>query len=223
MVASDLTGYRSFAFLGTGGVAYATTFFMPTIFLEFKWTAQLAQVMTIPVYAATVVTTLITAYFSDKYKHRYGFVLAGALLATVGYGILLGQQGLARGIKYAAVYMIYIGHYMGAPVCLAWMANNMSGHWKRAIGSAFQVMIGNIGGIVSSNIFLGNESPSYPTGYGTAFSIMWLGTLCATAMFFLMRKENRDRDAGKQDRKLERPEEEVKNMGDYHPSFRFTL
>jgi len=196
---------------------------MPTILLEFNWTAQMAQVMTIPVFAATTVTTLITAYFSDRYKHRFGFLFAGALLATVGYGILLGQKGLHRGVKYAAIYMIYIGHYMGAPVSLAWMANNMSGRWKRSIGSATQIMVGNIGGIISSNIFLANESPWYPTGYGTAFSVMWLGTIGATVMFFLLRKDNKERDAGKQDWKLERPEEEVKNMGDYHPSFRFTL
>src|SRR4051812_26320384 len=104
---------------------------------------------------------------------------------------------------------------MGAPISLAWMANNVSGHWKRAFASALQITVGNLGGIMSSNIFLTQESPRYPTGYGTAFAVMWVGVIAATAMVYMMARENRARAAGKQDWKLQRPEEEVKNMGDY--------
>ena len=210
-------------YMGIGTTGYATTFFMPTIFVEFKWAAESAQVHTIPVYVVAAVGMLLTSWFSDRLKHRYGFILSGALIATLGYGLLLGQQNLSRDTKYAAVFLVCLGGYIAQPMLLAWLANNVSGHWKRAFASGIQVTIGNIAGIIGSNIFLNNESPRYPTGYGTALGMLWLGTIAATSMFLLMRRENRLRDAGRRDHRLSEPEENVYNMGDNHPSFRFTL
>ncbi len=209
--------------MGIGTTGYAVAFFTPSILLEFGWSAQLAQIHTVPVHAVASVGMIGAAWLSDRLKHRYGFIVTGTLIATVGYCILLNQTGLSRDTKYAAIFLIGLGGYMAIPILLAWLANNLSGHWKRAFGSAIQVALGNMAGIISTNIFLADESPKYPTGYGTAFGMLWLGALAATIMFVLMWNENRKRAAGQMDGRLEQPEEEVKNMGDYHPSFRFTL
>lgn len=209
--------------MGIGTTGYATTFFMPTVLLEFGWAAQSAQWHTVPVYVVACGGMLITSWLSDRLRHRYGFILGGAVIATVGYVILLDQVGLSRDVKYAAVFLVTLGCYIGMPVALVWVANNMSGQWKRSFGSSIQVMLGNIAGIIGANIFLTSESPRYPTGYGTAFGLLWMGVLAATAMFVLMWRENKKRAAGERDDRLNRPQEEVDNMGDYHPSFRFTL
>lgn len=209
--------------MGVGTTGYATTYFMPTILNEFGWAAQTAQIRTIPVYVVSAAGMLFAAWASDRMRQRYLWIVIGTLIATIGFGILLGQTGLSRDTKYAAIFLVSLGGYMSTPIALAWMANNMSGHWKRAFGSGFQITLGNIAGIIASNIFLAWESPKYPTGYGVTFAMMWLGTIAATVLYFLLRRENAARDAGKRDDRLERPEEEVSNMGDYHPSFRFTL
>jgi len=209
--------------MGIGTTGYAITFFMPTILNELKWEAQSAQVHTIPCYVVAAAGLLISAYFSDRLKHRYGFIMIGVAIASTGYIMLLNQGELSRDAKYAAVFFVTLGGYMSTPIPLGWLANNTSGHWKRAFGSGLQVMIGNCAGLIGSNIFLVSESPQYRTGYGTAFGMLLFGAACATAMEVLMWKENRDRAAGRQDYKLQRPAEEVNNMGDYHPSFRYTL
>ncbi|KAK3940242.1 major facilitator superfamily domain-containing protein [Diplogelasinospora grovesii] len=213
----------SLIYMGIGTTGYATTFFMPTILLEFQWTAASAQVHTIPVYVVSAAGMLLAAWASDRLKQRYVFILLGSIIATIGYGILLGQAGLSRDTKYAAVFLICLGGYIATPIALAWLANNVSGHWKRSFGSGLQITLGNIAGIIGANIFLTTEQPRYPTGYGTAFGMLWMGTLAATAMYFLMRRENLKRDAGERDSRLNQPVEEVSNMGDHHPSFRFTL
>ncbi|KAL1873468.1 hypothetical protein VTK73DRAFT_916 [Phialemonium thermophilum] len=213
----------SLMYMGIGTTGYATTFFMPTILLEFHWTAESAQVHTIPVYVVSAAGMLSIAYISDRLKHRYGFIMLGVFIATVGYAMLLGQEHLSRNAKYAAVFLVCLGGYISTPMLLAWLTNNVSGHWKRSFGSGIQVMLGNIAGIIGANIFLINESPKYPTGYGTAFGMLWMGAIAATIVFFLMLRENRKRDAGERDSRLTDPNEDPTNMGDYHPSFRYTL
>jgi sugar phosphate permease len=222
-----ITDYKiwlaAFLYMGVSVAGLSGTFFLPTILKEFGWTAREAQIRTIPVYAFAAGTMLGGAWLSDRTKHRFGFILTGALMATLGYAMLLAQEGKSRDYKFGAVFPIFGGAYMITPMCLAWLQNNLSGQWKRAFGSSIQVMVGNIAGIIGANIFLLDEAPTYKTGYAVSLSFMWLGAICATAMFGLMWRENKKRDAGERDHILQLPEEQRNNLGDHHPSFRFTL
>lgn len=213
----------SFIYMGVGVPGYAAAFFLPTILNEFGWEAQEAQVRTIPVYAFAAGMMLLGAWASDFLKHRYGLIVFGASLTTIGFGMLLNQEGYSRDYKFAAVFLVFGGGYMITPMALGWMQNNLSGHWKRAFGSSIQVTIGSFAGLIGSNIFLAKEAPHYTSGYGTALGTMWLGVACATTMCFFMWRENKKRAAGERDDRLALPEEDRNNMGDWHPSFRFTL
>ncbi|KAI1346912.1 MFS general substrate transporter [Xylaria sp. FL0043] len=213
----------SLLYLGVGVTGYSLVFFMPTILVEFGWKARDAQVHSIPVYAVTAVAMVLVAWLSDRCRHRYAFVMLGCCTATIGYAILLAQEGLSREVKYGALFFASIGGYIATPMALAWLANNVAGHWKRAFGAGIQVTVGNIVGVVAANIFVDREAPRYTTGYGVALGLNWLGGIAATALFVGMLIENRKRDAGKRNYRLSRPAEEVQNMGDDHPSFRFTL
>ncbi|KAF7533963.1 hypothetical protein G7054_g6650 [Neopestalotiopsis clavispora] len=213
----------SLIYMGIGTTGYAITFFMPTILNEFGWVASEAQVRTIPVYAVSAVCMLVAAYLSDRCRHRYGFLMFGCLVATVGYSLLLHQSSLSQESRYAALFLVSLGGNMATPMSLAWLSNNVSGHWKRAFSSGFQVTIGNLAGIIGTNIFLPSEAPRYSTGYGVSLGMLWLGAMSATAMFVGLWLENRKRSRGKRDDRLALPDDKVKNMGDYHPSFRFTL
>ncbi|KAJ6119017.1 Major facilitator superfamily domain general substrate transporter [Penicillium samsonianum] len=223
-----------FLYMGVSVAGLSGTFFLPTILNEFGWKAQQAQVRTIPIYVFAAGMMIIGAWASDRLKHRFGFIIAGALMTTVGYSMLLNQVGKSREYKFGAVFPIFGGAYMIAPMCLGWLQNNLSGRWKRAFGASIQVMVGNVAGIIGANIFLISESPvpgpngqvytgrPYVTGYSVSLALMWFGAISATAMFFLMRRENKKRTAGERDQILDLPEEERNNLGDHHPSFRFT-
>ncbi|OTB04980.1 hypothetical protein M426DRAFT_57656 [Hypoxylon sp. CI-4A] len=210
-------------YLGLGITGYATTFFMPTILREFGWTARDAQIHTIPVYAVSAVGMVTVAYLSDRFKHRFGFIILACVISTVGYSMLLAQGSLSSEAKYAAVFLVSLGGFICPPIALAWLANNVAGHWKRSFASAIQVALGNICGIVAALIYQQDEAPRYPTGYSTSLALMWVGGAAALTMFVGMLVENRMRDAGKMDSRLSRPKQELENMGDYHPSFRYTL
>lgn len=105
---------------------------------------------------------------------------------------------------------------------MGWLSNNMAGHYKQSVASAMQIGFGNCGGLVASNVFYDSEKPRYPTGYGVSLGMVWIcGVACVLFFRFLVR-ENRVRRAGGRDYLYELPSEELENLGDDHPAFRFT-
>ncbi|KAI0202889.1 MFS general substrate transporter [Astrocystis sublimbata] len=213
----------SLANFGLGGAPMSITFFIPTILAEFGWTARQAQIHSVPIFVAAAFWMLFISWLSDRSRHRYGFIMFGFVVTIVGFSLLLCQDKLSRDVKYAALFLIAIGGFPQIPFTLTWLANNISGHWKRAFSSSMEVALGNISGPVMTSVYLEREALRYPTGYGTALALTLLGGIAATVMFVGLLLENRARDAGKRDHRLHRPAEEVENMGDHHPSFRFTL
>lgn len=90
---------------------------------------------------------------------------------------------------------------------------------KRAISSAFQVGFGNLGGIVASNVYVTKEAPLYPTGYGSSLGLLWVCAAACTVLFLGVTVENKKRDRGERNHRLEEPDAD--NLGDDHPHFRF--
>lgn len=202
---------------------YGTSFFIPSILKQLGWTSNRAQVMSVPIYVVAAVVALISALCSDKLKHRYGFIMLGIFVATIGYILLLDQKAIPVSARYFALYLVVTGGYIAQPIVLGWLSNNMSGHYKRAISSAMHIGFGNIGGIVASNIYLNAQAPTYPLGFGMSLGMIWLCGLACTALACGILLENRKRDKGGRDYRLELPREERENLGDDHPRFRFGI
>lgn len=208
-------------YFGVVNTGYSVSFFTPTILKELGWTSVRAQVLSIPIYTVSCFFTLLTAFFADRLRHRYSFTMIGVLVATVGYAILLAQKHVPVGARYLAVYFITVGGYITQPVTLVWLNNNMGGHYKRSISSALQVGIGNCGGIVASNIYITTQAPTYHVGYGVSLGLLWICGLACTVFFVGLRTENKKRDKGGRDERYGLPEEELENIGDDHPRFRY--
>jgi cyanate permease len=207
-------------YFGIVNTGYAGSFFIPTIVKELGYTSSAAQVRSIPIFVVATVTALCTAWITDRMKHRYTFCMIGLVISSIGYILLLNQQNLSAGVKYFALFLIVPGGYITQPITLVWLANLMSGHYKRSVSSAVQVGFGNIGGIVASNVFLTRESPKYRTGYGTSLGLLWICGAACTALFFLVKRENRKRERGERDHRLGGVDAD--NLGDDHPLFRLT-
>jgi hypothetical protein len=82
-----------------------------------------------------------------------------------------------------------------------------------------QIGIGNCGGIVASNIFITAQAPRYPVGYGVSLGMLLMCGLACTVFFYGLKAENKARDSGKRDHRYQ--EDDLNNMGDDHPDFRF--
>jgi uncharacterized protein with PQ loop repeat len=115
--------------------------------------------------------------------------------------------------------MLVTGGYITQPVLLGWLSNTMSGHYKRSISAAIQIGIGNVVGIVASNVFLAEEAPQYWTGLSVSLSMVWLCGVSCTIFYFLAIRENKKRDRAERDYRLQEPD--AMNMGDDHPHWRY--
>ncbi|RBR25028.1 uncharacterized protein FIESC28_02152 [Fusarium coffeatum] len=208
------------AYFGILNNGYAGSFFIPTILREMGYAAERAQVLTIPVYVVATIGCLSAAYLADRLRHRYTFTIVGALVTTVGYVLLLLQQNVPTAARYFSLFMLVTGGYITQPVLLGWLSNTMSGHYKRSISSAIQIGIGNVGGILASNVFLAEEAPEYWTGLGVSLGMVWLCGISCTIFYFLAIRENKKRDRGERNHRLQ--ESDAMNLGDDHPHWRYT-
>ena len=138
---------RIFMYMGIVTTGYSGSFFTPTILKQLGWTSVRAQVMSIPIFIVATILALSAALLSDKLKHRFGFIIFGCCVATAGYSILLSMTHVAVGVRYFAVFLVVGGGYIAQPITLVWLNNNLGGHYKRGVGAAMQVGIGNIGGV----------------------------------------------------------------------------
>lgn len=178
-----------------------------------------AQLRTIPIYVVATVLCLGAAYLADRTRHRYTYTVVGVAVATTGYVMLLCQSSIPLGARYFALFLIVGGGYMSQPVVLGWLANVVSGHYKRSVASAFQVGVGNVGGFVSSNVFLDREAPYYTTGYSVSLGMMAICAIFCTILYIGVIRENKKRDRGERDYRLQKPDAD--NLGDDHPEWRF--
>lgn len=208
---------------------YATALFIPSIVNSLGYNGIQSQVHSIPIWIVASVVTFVVALLTDRLKHRYGFIMFGVVFASVGYIILLCQgplhtgQGLSLQVRYMAVFFVTTGCYIVQPVSIVWFANNLGGHYKRAVGLAIQIGFGNIGGIVASNVFNRNYAPRYFIGYGVSLAFMIFCGVMSTAFAVGLTMENKKRDEGKRDDRLQLDESVLDNMGDDDPRFRFSL
>jgi len=226
-------------YMGVVNTGYATSFFIPTIIEEMGYTATMSQVRSIPIFIVAAVAALIVAWMTDRMKHRYAFTIAGVVVGGIGYVVLLWQENVSVGVRYMACFFITTGGYMTQPVTWVWLNNvclfprifpsstsniiqNMGGHYKRAIATALQIGLGNAGGIVASNVFITKQAPRYKTGYGTSLAMLLMCGVMCTVFYVGLKRENRKRDSGGRDYRFHKEREELENMGDDHPGFRFT-
>lgn len=206
-------------FFGVVNMNYSTNFFNPIILVEMGYRAVNAQVRLIPIYAVAAAVCLSFAWTSDRVKHRYGFITFGVAVGSIGFILLLCQSALPVGAKYFALFLLVSSGYIVQPLSVAWLMNNVGGHYKRAFASAAQIGWGNAGGIVASNIFLDAEAPGFVTGYRVSLALLLMTGGMGMAMLVLLRRENRRRARGERDYLLSGPQ--AHNLGDDAPSYRY--
>ncbi|KIW19616.1 hypothetical protein PV08_00189 [Exophiala spinifera] len=197
------------------------SFFMPTIIKEFGYSSSMAQVFTIPVWTACAVVTIGVGWLSDHLRKRAVFIYLGCGVTTVAYILLVCQQHFSIGVKYMSIFIMGSGVFTMQPISVIWILSNLSGHYKRSVGSAAVLGFGSIGSIIASNIFLSREAPTFRTGYAVSFAFIGLEALLCTGYLLGLRRENRKRDSGERDWRLSLPQDEIDNLGDDHPEFRF--
>ncbi|PVH21723.1 hypothetical protein CXQ85_000713 [Candidozyma haemuli] len=204
---------------------YGVSLFTPTIVKNLGYTSTKAQLMSAPVYIVAAIFCIFQAWVSDRVGLRTPFMIFNLICIAVGYSICLAlSPTTSPGAVYAGVYIMALGIYSAFPLVVIWFSNNLAGSYKRAVGMAFQIGIGNFAGAFSSNFYREQDAPEYTLGHALelGFSLMGLLFTFITIAGYVAsnRKKKRNLAAGKYDGI---PPEELVKMGDKSPHFVYRL
>ncbi|KAI6041658.1 MFS general substrate transporter [Pisolithus marmoratus] len=168
--------------------AYGITFFLPTILNDFGYSVPISQLLTVPIFVIATIIMITVAHFSDSMKLRSPFIISLEFVGLIGYIIQITDA--SAGVKYFGTYLAVIGLYAGVPCAVGWLANNLHGRYKRAVGTAIQVGMGNLGGIIASYVFRIQDEPHFILGFAIQIGLMCMGLFAAAALLYAYHRSN---------------------------------
>ncbi|KII95429.1 hypothetical protein PLICRDRAFT_98827 [Plicaturopsis crispa FD-325 SS-3] len=197
-----------------------------TLFLPFGFNTAISQLLTVPPYVFASILLLFFAHYSDKWRLRSLFVMVGLVLSLIGWSINISDASI--GAKYVGTFFCVAGTYGAFPAVIAWLGNNLAGQYKRAVGMALHIGIGNFSGAISSNVYRTQDAPRYIIGHGIELMFIGIGFVSVPIAVVAYMRINAKRDAVER-LALESGErqkytvQELRDMGDRAPDFRYTL
>lgn len=87
---------------------------------------------------------MLIGIYSDRHQLRGPYVIAGPVIALVGYILLYTQT--SPGPSYLGTVLTAMGVYSAIPIDLTWVSSNAGGDIKRAAAIAMMNGFGNSGG-----------------------------------------------------------------------------
>lgn len=204
---------------------YAFVFTLPTIIHRLGYSAENAQLLTIPVYAFGVGTMIACGFLSDKLKTRYPFIVGPGLVAMLSLvAMLVIPHARMPGLGFGMLFPLCAGIYPAMTTIICLVMNNVAPSSKRAIGIAIYFGFGNASGMVGSNIFVTNEAPQYRLGYSVCLGHTVGLLICGTILRIAYGRANKQRDAMTEEEIHSKyTDQELTELGDHSPYFRYTM
>ncbi|KAH0825683.1 hypothetical protein J3R83DRAFT_10884, partial [Lanmaoa asiatica] len=178
------------------------------------------------IYLAFVL--LIWVHCSDKLETRSAFIYAGLLLLLIGYFIHISEA--SNNVKYFGTILIITGSYTSFPGVVSGyhLGNNLAGQYKRAVGMMFHISFRNFSGAIAANICRLQDSPRFILGHALELMFVGIGLIVVPILVVLYKHLNHARDEAlrpriKRREKLQLSIQELKDLGDHTPDFRYTL
>ncbi|KAK4179648.1 putative transporter [Triangularia setosa] len=206
-----------FMYFGIIVPAYSYAYFSPTIVQSYGYDKIQTQLHSVPPWAVAFVFAMIIATASDWLKHRFLFTVLPICISISGFAILLNVNDNLP-VQYAALVLICMGMYSAMPIQVCWFNMNLGGHHRRAVGSAWQIGFGNIGGIIATYSFVGGD---FRKGYIICVSFICLSALSCIVYAVAIMAENQKK--AKQTLDDGMTEQEKAELGDLNPEFKYML
>ncbi|KAG5361537.1 putative tartrate transporter [Yarrowia sp. C11] len=175
---------------------YGISLFLPTIVKNLGYTSEVAQLMTIPIYALGAIASITQAWISDKYGFRSPFLVFNFCCMFIGYMMAMNVSAVKTpAATYAGCYLVALGLYPGIPAVISWLSNNTAGTYKRAVSMGLQIGFGNLCGAIASNIYRTQDAPQFKLGHGIEVMFICIGFICIFGLnvyYYLVNKKRRE-------------------------------
>ncbi|KAI1066679.1 hypothetical protein LB507_011087 [Fusarium sp. FIESC RH6] len=168
-----------FVYWGIVCPLYGISLFLPTIIRNLGYSSSTAQLMTVPIYITAAILAVIVAWTSDRVGKRSPFIVVFLCIMIVVYG---------------GVFIAACAIYPAFPGVITWLANNLSGSYKRSVGMAIQIGVGNLGGAMASNFYRQKDGPRYILGHALELGFIGGGIIAALILIFGYSRINKSRE-----------------------------
>ncbi|KZL71743.1 major facilitator superfamily transporter [Colletotrichum incanum] len=213
----------SVAQFGADTMLYGFSTFLPTIINGLgTWTPAQVQLLTVPCYFLGAVVYMSMAFLSDRTQRRGLFCVIFGSISVIGYGVLISPT--SNGVHYFGCFLVAAGLYVVVGLPLAWLPNNSPRYGKRTTASGMQLTIGNCSGVMSSFIYQAIDKPRYIRGHAVTLSMVGMATCLYGFLWFWYSRENKQREAGHiQSKHADLSDDEMAELGDESPRYRYTI
>ncbi|KAG0240241.1 hypothetical protein BGW41_007080 [Actinomortierella wolfii] len=184
----------------------------------------LAQLLSSPPYFFGGLLTFAVAVIVDRTQQRAYMIVALSFFTICGYACELITTNVHA--RYTASFIIYAGQSAMMPVATSWLTTNVGGYAKRAIAVAIYQLGASLAGVMGSQYYRTKHAPRYVVGHSVniGFLIVLIG--CTALQRWRLARANYRRSYSvafglNPIRGLSKAE--IRDLGDNHPAYRYTL
>lgn len=221
-ISNPIAASTSIVFMLNNVTVQGLAFFAPTIVRTIypdKSTVT-QQLYTVPPYVVGAFFTVLFPLISWKLDRRQIFMIASAPLTMVGFIIFLATTNTDA--RYAATFLIASSLFSLGAITNGQVSANVVTDTARSSAIGLNVMMGNVGGLVSTWSFTPKDAPNYPIGNGLNLAVTAGVLIISTATLFWMNRDNKKRDGRSVEEELAGlSQDEVEDLDWKHPAFRW--
>ncbi|EED14792.1 MFS transporter, putative [Talaromyces stipitatus ATCC 10500] len=178
------------------------------------------QLHTVPPYVVGAFFTLFVPFISWKLDRRMICCICLAPLMIVGYAMFLRSENAH--VRYGASFLVASGSFAFGALCNANASANVISDTARSGAIGTVVMMGNIGGLISTWSYLSFDAPNYHIGNGLNLACASVTFLLSIGLLVWMKWNNAKRERVDVDSALEgKSIKEVQVMDWKNPAWRW--
>ena len=202
-------------------------FAVPSIIRGMGYSRTHSQLMSAIPYIFGTISAVGVSFASDMTAKRSFFMAGGLGSIAVGFAIILAVvntlEDKTAGVV-AGMCFVTCGVFPMAPISGSWVSNNFGTSSRRAVGLAFVMGIGSLGGLTGSFMYDEGDSPRFHLAFGLSLGFATMGLLLVAGLVFSYWGANRKRDQMVEaDVRAKYTETQLVEMGDKSPLFRYML
>ena len=221
-ISSPVTLATGFIFLLDNITVQGLSLFLPTIVQTIypKSSVVFQQLHTVPPYIVGAFFTVLFPFLSWRTDKRLVFFIASAPLMMIGYIMFLASE--SPHVRYGATFLIASGAFSFGALCNAQVSANVVSDTARSSAIGTNVMMGNLGGLISTWSFLPSDAPNYHIGNGLNLATSSTMLLVAVGLLVWMMASNKRAEKRDLDAELEgMGQKEIQELDWRHPAFRW--
>ncbi|KAF4974293.1 hypothetical protein FZEAL_8784 [Fusarium zealandicum] len=184
----------AFIFLFNNITVQGLAFFLPTIVgtIYPEYSTVQKQLYSVPPYVVGAFFAVAFPAVSWYLDRRQILIICSAPTVIVGYAMFLGSK--VAEVRYGACFMIASTCMVLGTLTNAHISANVVSDTARSSAIGFNVMFGNIGGLIATWSYLVTDGPDFPVGNSLNLACGCIIFLLSIGGYFWMKWDNRRRD-----------------------------